>query len=124
MKLGDKVRCSAYIKKSGFYYDTGIALDRHYCCCVTAPDVDPEEVEDYHSCERFKMVEKEFTGVYVGTTTINTRLAAEYYDDTYRTGYRTFTEEPKKFCVVYFKENQKRIVPIDRIEVVSDVETR
>lgn len=115
MELGDVVSCTAYIKPAKNHYE--IYKDEFPGCtyweCGASEGL---EVEDFHSCERFKTVEAKFSGVYVGETTLCTRLNAEYWNDSYSCGFRTFCDEPRKFAVIYYANNKKRLVPIDKIE--------
>lgn len=115
MKLGDRVFCTAYIKPSKNHYL--IRNDDEFPECVYWECGDSEglEVEDFHSCNRFKTVDAKFSGVYVGETTLCIRLNAEYWSDGYSCGYQTFCDEPQKFAVVYYANNRKRLVPIDRL---------
>lgn len=116
-EFGEKVSCSAYIKSSGNCYEKATASE---CLCWERGAESGIVVEDCHSCERYKTIEKEFCGIYVGTTTLCTQLNAEYYEDKYGgSGFLTYCDEPEKFAVVYYANNKKRIVPIDKVEVAK-----
>ena len=120
MIFGNRVRCSAYIKPSGNHYEITPAEDTEdgACYCAYWPGGADEgvDVDDFHGCERFKTVEADFSGIFVGTTVLCTQLNAEYIDDLYaRPGYRTYCDHPERFAVVYYASNRKRLVPLDRI---------
>ena len=111
--------CSAYIKKTGNFYE--IDKEQAYCLFHENGASESEPVEDEHWCERFRTIEKQFTGVFVGTTNLNTRLCADWDNHPY-TGklfVNTYTEEIKTFAVVYYADNAKRLVPIDRLETTQ-----
>jgi len=116
MKLGDGVLCAAYIKPAGNYYIILSEKEHGTAACEYWAKGASEgvEVEDFHNCDRYRVIDKMFHGIYVGTTTICTRLNAECWDDGYQSGFRTYCDEPKKFAVVYYADNKKRIVPIDK----------
>lgn len=121
MRLGDRVKCSAYIKHSKNHYEIISSRQDQFgvpgCCMRDGCSEESEAVEDFHNCERYRTIEKDFTGVYVGTTVLCTRLNAEYYEDNYgNTGYRTYCDNPQKFALVYYADNKKRLVPIDRLK--------
>lgn len=118
MTLGDRVFCTAYIKPAKNHYEIGND-DFPGCTYWACGASEGLEVEDFHSCERFKTVDASFSGVYVGETMLCTRLNAEYWDDSYRSRYRTFCDTPQRFAVVYYGNNKKRLVPIDKIEEVD-----
>lgn len=114
MKLGDLVTCSAYIKRSKNHYIIGQDSCEYL---ENGAYVDGIEIEDFHSCERFKTIEAVFSGIYVGATTLCTHLNAEYYDNSWgQTGFRCFVDNPQKFAIVYYADNKKRLVPIDQIK--------
>lgn len=120
---GQRVECDGYIKKSGNYYEVIPAnktIDHiehcTYCRAGSLLDEEVEEVEDWHSCERYKTVQKKFTGIYVGTTWRCTIINASYDDPPYRKERFYFQiESPKPFAVVYYAKNKKRLVPMDMI---------
>lgn len=112
-KLGQKVVCSAYVKRTGNHFETG---DGSCCYYWEKGATEGVLVEDFHYCEKFERVPKPFAGVYVGTTRLCTRLLAEWYDNPYGVdGFRFSGENPMPFAVIYFADNQKRLVPIDAI---------
>lgn len=123
MKLGDRVRCTGYIRKSGNRYEILKATETENgvpaCAFWPAGTSEAVEVEDYHVCDRFVTKKANFSGVYVGTTTLCVRLVAEYEDGPYTLPcFRTYHDQPKKFAVVYFANNRRRLVPLDMAEVV------
>ena len=117
--LGDKVLCRSFIQPSGFSFEIE---DGDKCVLINSKTgyIAPEEVDEYAECARFERVEKVFTGVFVGVTTKNTKLTAEYHDDEYcAPSFHCYTEAPKQFAVVYYANNKKRYVPLNDIEKVS-----
>lgn len=123
MKLGDRVRCTGYVKRSGNHYEilTGKETESGAPACAYWPAGASEgtEVEDFHVCDRFVTKKANFSGVYVGTTTLCVRLNAEYEDGPYTAPcFRTYHDQPEKFAVVYYADNKKRLVPLDMVEVV------
>lgn len=119
--FGQLVRCAAYIKRSGNAYEVRPA--KHFeddfpeCCFWAAGAEEGVPVEDYHECERFKTVNREFEGIFVGVTVLNTKITVEYYEDGYTMPYfRTETTNPEKFAVVYYANNKKRLVPLGAIK--------
>lgn len=125
LALGDKVRCEAYIKPSGNRYIIASERETEFgvasCYYWENGASESVEVEDCHSCNRYRIIEKAFSGVYVGTTTLCTRINAEGWDDSYgNSGFRTHCDEPKKFAIVYYADNKKRLVPIDKIKEATN----
>lgn len=123
MKLGDRVRCTGYVKRSGNHYEimTGKETESGAPACAYWPAGASEgtEVEDFHACNRFVMKKANFSGVYVGTTTLCVRLNAEYEEGPYTAPcFRTYHDLPEKFAVVYYADNKKRLVPLDMVEVM------
>ena len=79
-ELGQRVICSAYVKKTGNRYET----DRVTFCKFWAAGASEEViVEDFHSCDLFVRIPASFCGVYVGTTYRATRLTVEYDEPPY-----------------------------------------
>ena len=123
LKLGDKVKCSAYMKKTGANYITTDIDDYGH---VRASDLayrnwedhinDKNRIEDYDDQNRYKLIEKDFEGIYVGTTTVNLNLTCESFDDSYTQGWRTETNTPFKCARVYYRNNKSRLVPLDMID--------
>ena len=129
LPIGTKVNCKSYIKKSGCHFVL-------YHKNVT--ESGEEEIEavkgnepldnitkaletDYiASLPLFDTIEKEFTGVYVGTTFRGTEQVAEYMDDTYHQWWQFRKEKGKYFAVVYYGNNKKRLVPLEDCEVVTN----
>ena len=113
-ELGQKVVCSAYIKKSKNHYET--LKDREECEFWAGGADEGVTVEDFHICDKFVTVPAPFKGIYVGTTILTTKILAEYHDPPYGgSGFRFSSEEPRPLAVVYFADNQKRLVPMDAI---------
>ncbi len=121
MKLGDWVRCTGYIKRSGNHFEVldGKDTESGFPSCVywSAGATEGTDVEDYHICDRFVVKKATFSGVYVGTTTMCVKLNAEYEDGPYAAPhFRTYSDTPEKFAVVYYADNKRRLVPLDMIE--------
>ena len=121
--FGNLVYCTAYIKPSGHHYEVKPMKyseeDYPECYFWAAGAEEGIPVEDFHMCSRFKTIKKNFAGICVGATRLNTIISAEYCDNQY--GYdffRTESLQPAEFAVVYYSPNKKRIVPMDAIEVV------
>lgn len=113
-KLGQRVVCSAYVKKTGNHYETDES--RETCTFWAAGAAEGEEVEDCHSCDKFVAVSASFKGVFVGVTTLCTKTTAWWNDPPYgNPHFRFSSEEPKPFAVVYYAPNKKRLVPLDAI---------
>lgn len=114
MKLGDKVSCTAYIKPSRNHYELNGDI---MCAIFHTADSAPLEIGDDlpHSCNRYKKIECEFSGIYCGKTTRCTEMVLdlEYEPYSSREFYRIRLHEPKDFAVVYYADNKKRIVPIE-----------
>ena len=120
-ELGQKVICSAYIKKSGNHYET----DEKCTCCEfwAAGASKGEQVEDFHSCNLFVRVPASFWGVYVGTTHRATRLSIECDEPPYgKDGFYFSKDEARPFAIVYYADNKKRLVPMDAIWAEEEVE--
>lgn len=113
-ELGQKVICSAYVKKSKNHYET--SKDRDDCDFWAGGADKGIAVEDFHICDKFTTVPTPFRGVYVGTTILTTKILAEYNDLPYgNSGFCFSSEEPRPFAVVYYADNRKRLVPMDAI---------
>lgn len=123
LKLGDKVKCSAYMKKTGVNYITSDYDDfgrlrnvdlayRNWEDKIN----DENRIEYYDDQNRFELIKKEFEGVYVGTTTVNLNLSCESFDDSYTQGWKTETNTPFKCARVYYRDNKSRLVPLDMID--------
>ena len=122
--FGQQVKCTEYVKRSGNAYELRPA--KHFeddfpeCYFWAAGSEKGVEVEDFHECERFNTVKQNFTGIFVGVTTLNTKITVEYYEDGYTMPYfRTQTTTPEKFAVVYYSSNKKRLVPLSAIHVLD-----
>lgn len=141
MKIGDKVRCTKYVERTrqgisivepmdfdGFdelFCEIPDDKPRVECKSVVYYDTDKQQIvtipwEEFTDAtiDKFKTIEKEFDGVYVGTTRIATKLTATYETPPYDgEDYVRFESECYKvFAVVYYANNRKRLVPIDCIE--------
>ena len=123
LKLGDKVKCFAYMKKTGANYITTDYDDfgrlrnidlayRNWQDKIN----DENRIEDYDDQNRFELIKKDFEGVYVGTTTVNLNLTCEYFDDSYTQGWKTETNTPFKCARIYYADNKSRLVPLDMID--------
>lgn len=123
MKIGDKVHCIAYIKRAGHGinvverspFDDDTEKDVVYFDTAknARSSIPYEEFTDV-TVDKFKIVEKEFDGIYVGTTRLATKLTATYETPPYGNDYiRVESECVKKFAVVYYANNRKRLVPIE-----------
>lgn len=123
LKLGDRVKCFGYMKKTGANYITSFAdglgnvrpSDLAY---RTWEDhiKDENRIEDYDDQNRFELIEKEFEGIYVGVTTVNLNLTCESFDDSYTQGWKTETNTPFKCAKIYYADNKSRLVPLDMID--------
>lgn len=132
MKMGDKVHCTAYVERTGqgisvmdyspfdSIFDEGaprkevVYFDAEKNEMASIPYNDFTDV----TVDKFKTIEKEFDGIYVGTTRLATKLTAiletpEYDGKDY---IRFESGEVKKFAVVYYANNRKRLVPIDCVK--------
>ena len=111
--LGDHVSCTGYIRPTHSYYEI---TKKPSLTCVYHGKEEDVEVEDIHSCDRFITIScKEFTGIYVGTTVLCTRLIASHESSPAGDFFRTYNDSPEQFAVVYYSNNKKRIIPLDRI---------
>lgn len=115
--FGQWIKCTAYIKPSGNSYaifSEDRTQDEFPACVFWAHGAEEGvDVEDYHECQRFKTVNREFEGIFVGVTVLNTKILAEYCDDCYsKPHFRTQTTTPEKFAIVYYANNKKRLVPL------------
>ena len=127
MKFGGWVNCTKFVRRTGNHYEVVPAKD--------APDGIEEalywekgategvEVDGEHSCQQYKAVEKRFSGVFVGTTTLSTELECFYEEPPYgRCGFIFRKSNPQEFAIVYYAANKKRLVPLDSIEEADDVQ--
>ena len=122
-RLGDKVKCSGYMKKTGANYittdydDFGRLknIDLAYRNWEDKVN-DKNRIEDYDDQNRFELIKKDFEGIYVGTTTVNLNLTCEYFDDGYTEGWKTETNTPFKCAKIYYADNKSRLVPLDMID--------
>lgn len=124
--FGQLVKCAAFIKPSGNFYavNNGTEVEDFLgipqCAYWEHGASEGVTVEDFHECNRFKIIRKEFSGIFVGTTVRNTRVSVELNDHPYSgSHFITETTRPEKFAVVYFANNKKRLVPLTEIEVLE-----
>ncbi len=134
MKIGNKVHCTAYAEriKGGIsvmdcapFFDQFHGLDDDIPCKeIVYFDTEKNEINSIPwseftdvTVDKFKVIKKEFDGVYVGTTYLTTRLSATYNEDEYGNDCIRFAGEcVKPFAVVYYANNRKRFVPIDCVK--------
>lgn len=118
--LGDMVVCDAYARPTRSYFNIYKDEDGEHAVLVKRGENSAKEVDGYESCEKFETVEALFTGVFVGTTILNTELICEWEDAPYvNSGFYCTSVNPKPFAVVYYALNRKRLVPIDHVRMVS-----
>ena len=129
MKIGDKVHCTAYVKKRGCgihvedfspFDDLGGLADEFPARGVNYYDADKKETVwipysefTEATVDKFKTIAKEFDGIYVGTTHLATKIWAIYEEWGGGGSIRFRSTDIKKFAVVYYANNKKRLVPID-----------
>ena len=139
MKIGTKVKCTKYVERAR----NGISvLDfSTFYTPIDALEVKfPERIVTYYDSEKretieipyneftdaitdkFKTIEKEFKGIYVGTTRLSTKLSATYEE--WGGGGSIYFRSTafEKFAVVYYANNRKRLVPIDCVKESEDTE--
>ncbi len=111
--FGARVHCLGYVEKTHNHYWTD--EKREQCVCFMGDK--QEEVDGEHDCDLYRYVDTAFDGIAVGTTILSTKLNA-YYDTPYygREGYVVHKSEPGKFVIVYYRNNRKRLVPLDKLE--------
>lgn len=122
LALGDMVVCDAYARPTNCYFNIYKDEDGEHAVLVKNGENSAEEVNGYESREKFETIETLFTGVFVGTTVLNTELLCEWDDAPYGglSGFNCTSVNPKKFAVVYYALNRKRLVPIDHVRKVSE----
>ena len=122
--LGDKVKCTGYITKSGWFFATNNCPNDYEMievCNSTynhlVDDKATEEIKDYgnYTVPIYKIVEKEFNGIFVGTTYKSTTIRAYWEDNAYTDRWLFHRENEQEYAVVYFRNNGKRLVPLDMI---------
>ena len=114
MKLGSRVRCDGYVKKSGNYFI--LIENKTGCVYWDKSKGEGVRVEDYLDFEKFTMTNAPFYGIYVGTTNRCTVLRAEYGISYNQEEYFSiYGCKPKQFAIVYYAKNRKRLVPIDMV---------
>lgn len=120
LSLGDMVVCDAYARPTRSYFNIYKDEDGEHAVLVKRGENSAKEVDGYESCEKFETVEALFTGVFVGTTILNTELICEWEDAPYvNSGFYCTSVNPKPFAVVYYALNRKRLVPMDHVRMVS-----
>ena len=134
MKIGDKVHCTKYVERrrqgisvvdcSPFFDFVSddvprrevVYFDTEKNKTASIPYDEFEEV----TVDKFKTIEQEFDGVYVGTTRLATKLWA-ILEEWGGGGYINFrSRDFEKFAVVYYANNRKRLVPVDCMKGVTD----
>lgn len=136
MKLGDKVHCTAYAERtkrginvvdtSPFFIRLNGVDSSLSHKAVSYYDENKKDIVSIPfgeftdaTIDKFKIVEKEFDGIYVGTTRLATKLSATYETPPYGNDYIRFESEcVKSFAVIYYANNRKRLVPIDCVQEV------
>ena len=121
-KIGTLVYCRSYICKSGnmFHYIKPEESQDGIPKCTLwneYPHEYEEEVEDYMETDRYKKIEKCFKGIYVGTTSLCTKIFCSYDTWLDRDYFRFGKKAPKQFAVVYYADNKKRLVPLDDLKI-------
>ena len=121
MMFGERVRCTGYLVTSHNHYEIGqqtaTAGDIPCCSYWANGATEGVGVEDFHTCDRYRTVDADFSGIFVGETTRCTKICVEYTKNPYGKDYfRTYCDCPAKFAVVFYANNKKRVVPLDRIE--------
>lgn len=129
MKIGDKVHCTAYVERTGQgisvidltsfeRIDNDLPSEKMVCYLENDKVIKiPFHEFTDATINKFKTIEKEFDGIYVGTTRLATKLTATYETPPYGHDYVRFESECyKEFAVVYYANNRKRLVPIDCLE--------
>ncbi len=126
MKFGGWVNCTKFVRRTGNHYmvipalDAPAGVEEAVYYGEDAP-ADGLEIEDEHSCQQYKTVEKRFSGIFVGTTTLSTELECSYEEPPYgRSGYRFRKSKPQEFAIVYYAGNKKRLVPLDSIQEAAE----
>lgn len=129
MKIGYKVHCTAYVERTGQgisvldltsfeRIDNDLPSEKMVCYFENNKliQIPFHEFTDA-TINKFKIIEKEFDGIYVGTTRLTTKLTATYEQPPYGKDYIHFESgEVKKFAVVYYANNRKRLVPIECVK--------
>lgn len=129
MNIGDKVHCTKYVERTGQSIsvldltcferiENDLPSEKKVCYfennkLVTIPFHEFTDV----TIDKFKTIEKEFDGIYVGTTRLTTKLSATHEQPPFGNDYiRFYSECVKPFSVVYYANNRKRLVPIDCVK--------
>ena len=131
--FGSFVLCSGYIRKSGKHFEIdkkeikASLVSKHDGETVTVEEspfndefsyredkVVPIEEDTY--VNRFDIVPCDFSGVYVGSVRLNTDIGCLLQQDDYQEYWDCVLDSPQIFAVVYYKNNSKRIVPLDMVQ--------
>lgn len=130
MKIGDKVHCTAYVERSRHgvtVMDCSPFVDVFGQPAHNIPQREVVYFDDEKNemvsipfneftdatVDKFKTIEKEFDGIYVGTTRLATKLSATYEEWGGGDFIACRSTDVKKFAVVYYANNRKRLVPIE-----------
>ncbi len=126
LKIGTHVLCKGYVRKAGnsFEYLKESETDDGKPSCRawnSRTREYSEELDDFLVVDRFEKVGTWFAGIYVGTTTLCTKIVASSEYDCFSGDFVRFQKEkPEKFAVVYYANNKKRLVPISDIETFEE----
>ena len=129
MKLGDKVHCTAYAQKmSGgvnIFDFSHIPFKEEEKATRTISYYDSQKKEfvyidekDFTDAvvEKFCVIEKEFDGIYVGTTKIATQIEAVFEYSGVGNYIQCRSVNRKDFAIVYYASGKKRLVPIEYVK--------
>lgn len=128
LPIGTKVKCKSYVIKTGCHFVvypknvTESGEEEIEAVKGTEPlDEVTAELETNYiaSVPLYNTIEKEYEGIYVGTTFKATTLSAEYMDDTYHQWWQFRRENGKQFAVIYYANNRKRLVNLEDCEVLK-----
>jgi hypothetical protein len=121
MKIGDKVHCTKYVERRR----QGISVMDYSPFVSILDEGAPRKEVVYYDTEKretvsipyneftdatidkFKTIEKEFDGIYVGTTHLTTKLSATYEEWGGGDFIEFRSKDVKKFAVVYYGNNKK-----------------
>lgn len=146
MKIFVKVKCHAYLRKShdginitiydpdGNIYNGNTVPDTSYKAVIEKWDDDKRDYvvladlsewdgSGYEKTYR-ERIEEEFTGVVVGVTEVNVKgeIGTDWECDgcgrEFGHCYKLITDR-QKVAVVYFKNNVKRYVPLEDLEIIE-----
>lgn len=121
LSLGDRVTCTAYIRPSGNHFEIDNTKKWPVAYYWANGATEGVEVDGFFVCDRFVTKDADFAGVFVGTTRLCVELMCEGETDPYGNEFFACrSEKPADFAVVYYAENKKRLVPMDRIKAVRE----